>query len=92
MKPDLFMETLHDVPILDWFFKWLFTNSSRFTKIKCDSIKQKHVQSDKKIQAIPEIFKDDLWGLRQFLATESSLKMMKNAFSFTTKALFVLKI
>ena len=29
---------------------------------------------------------------RQFLAAESSLKMMKNAFYFTSKALFVLKI
>ena len=33
-----------------------------------------------------------LSGLRQFLANESPLKMMKNAFSFTSKALFVLKI
>ena len=31
-------------------------------------------------------------GLRQFLATESLLKMMKNAFYFTSKALFILKI
>ena len=31
-------------------------------------------------------------GLSQFLATESSLKMMKNAFYFTFKALFVLKV
>ena len=31
-------------------------------------------------------------GLRQFLATESPLKMMKNAFYFTSKALFILKI
>ena len=30
--------------------------------------------------------------LRQFLATESPLKRMKNAFYFTSKALFVLKI
>ena len=36
--------------------------------------------------------KDALEGLRQFLITESSLKMMKNAFYFTLKALFVLKI
>ena len=32
-----------------------------------------------------------LSGLRQFLATKSPLKMMKNAFYFTLKALFVLK-
>ena len=31
-------------------------------------------------------------GLRQFLATESPLKLMKNAFCFNLKALFVLKI
>ena len=30
--------------------------------------------------------------LRKFLAAESPLKMMKNAFYFTSKALFVLKI
>ena len=32
------------------------------------------------------------WGLRQFLATESPLKMIKNTFYFTSKAIFVLKI
>ena len=37
-------------------------------------------------------FKDALLGLRQFLATESPLKMMKNDFYFTSKALFVHKI
>ena len=31
-------------------------------------------------------------GLEQFLATESPLKMIKNAFYFTLKPLFVLKI
>ena len=36
--------------------------------------------------------KGALSGLRQFLATGSPLKMMKNAFCFTSKALFVLKI
>ena len=38
-----------------------------------------------------DFFKGVLLGLR-FLATESPLKMMKNAFYFTSKALFVLKI
>ena len=37
-------------------------------------------------------FKGALSGLRQFLATENSLKLMKNAFYFISKALFVLKI
>ena len=35
--------------------------------------------------------KEALSGLRQFLATESPLKMMKNAY-FTSEAFFVLKI
>ena len=36
--------------------------------------------------------KGALSGLRQFLATERPLKIMENAFYFTLKALFVLKI
>ena len=38
------------------------------------------------------MLKAALSGLRQFLATESPLKMMKNAIYFTLKALFVLYI
>ena len=37
-------------------------------------------------------FKGSLSGFRQFLATESPLKVMKNAFYFTVRALFILKI
>ena len=37
-------------------------------------------------------FKGALKGLRQFLIIESPLKMIKNAFYFQLKALFVLKI
>ena len=37
-------------------------------------------------------FKGTLSGLRQFLSTESPLKMMKNGFYFALKAFFVLKI
>ena len=40
-------------------------------------------------------FKNDktfLTGLREFLAAESSLKMMKNNFHLTSKAHFVFKI
>ena len=36
--------------------------------------------------------KGALSGLKQFLATKSPLKMMKNAFYFTSKALLVLVI
>ena len=38
------------------------------------------------------VLKGALLGLRQFLATESPLKIMKNIFYFTSKAIFVLKI
>ena len=39
-----------------------------------------------------EIVKGALSGLRQFLATESPLKIMKNDFFFILKAFFVFKI
>ena len=39
-----------------------------------------------------ESLKGALSGLRQFLAIESPLKIMKNAFYLSSKALFVLKI
>ena len=38
------------------------------------------------------VFKGAFSSLRQFLAIEGSLKMMKNAFYFTSTALFVLAI
>ena len=44
------------------------------------------------IKQISCSFKGALSDMRQFLATESPLKMMKNVFYFTVKALFVLKI
>ena len=37
-------------------------------------------------------FKSALLGLKQFFPAEIPLKMMKNGFYFTLKALFVLKI
>ena len=40
----------------------------------------------------PIRIKGALSGLRQIFENESILKMMKNAFSFTSKSLFVLKI
>ena len=49
--------------------------------------------TDKSIpQPIHQELKGALSGLRQFWATESPLKMIKNAFYFTSKALFVLKL
>ena len=44
------------------------------------------------IAKLNPLFKRSLSGLRQLLATESPLKMMKNAFYFTLKALFIIKI
>ena len=41
---------------------------------------------------INEPVKGALSGLRQFLATEGRLKITKNTFYFTLKALFILKI
>ena len=41
---------------------------------------------------INDTIKGALSGLRQFLATESPLRVIENAFYFTSKALFVLKI
>ena len=52
-------------------------------------------RTTRKILKLPRwsfVFKGALSGLRRFLATESSSKMMKNAFYFTSKALFALKI
>ena len=39
-----------------------------------------------------DIFKGALSSLRQFLATESPLRMLKNVFYFTLKTLLVLEI
>ena len=38
------------------------------------------------------LFESSLSGVRQSLATESPLEIIKNVFYFTSKALFVLKI
>ena len=49
--------------------------------------------STKKLSAEGKLWhKDALSSLRQFLANESPLKLMKNAFHLTLKALLVLKI
>ena len=44
------------------------------------------------VQKMAHFIKSALSDLRQFLAAESPLRMIKNAFCFTSKALFVLKI
>ena len=44
------------------------------------------------LKIVRDHVKDQFSGLRQFLATESALKMMKKDLCFTSKAIFVLKI
>ena len=73
--------------------------SWEFSSISCvEFLTQKHRKITKNISR-PEVFYKKgvlnysaLYGLRQFLITENPLKMMKNAFYFTLKALFILKI
>ena len=50
-----------------------------------------HVHNLYKCPEDEDVIKGALSGLRQFLATKITFKMMKNAFYFTLKALFVLK-
>ena len=50
------------------------------------------LDTSKSIQSEDIPFIDALSGLRQFSVAEIPLKMMQNAFYFTSKALFVLKI
>ena len=44
------------------------------------------------VSVLETLFQGTLSDLRQFLATESPLKILKNTFYLTSKALFVLKI
>ena len=45
----------------------------------------REIENSKAVKAV-------LIGLRQFWATESPLKIIKNAFFFTSKVLFIFKI
>ena len=53
---------------------------------------EQDIQTGFFIQTADKDLKGPLSCLRQFLATESPLKMMKNVFYFNLKALFVLKV
>ena len=50
------------------------------------------VSDGKEISLVTNNLKGAISDLRQFLTTESHFKMMKNAFCFTSKTLFVLKV
>ena len=52
----------------------------------------KNTYFEEHLRTAASVFKGALSDLRQFLATESPLKVMKNAFYFTFEALFVLEI
>ena len=77
--PDLEISiaVLHTLLSLNWNFTLAFF-------FKVGSFGTRNVLDVKHLEALS--------GLIQFLATESPLKIMKNAFYFFTKALFVLKV
>ena len=68
-----------------FYGKWNFSHC-------LGAIYGKHVLIKAPARSGSNFFKGALLGLRHFLAIESTLKMIKNAFYFTSKALFVLKI
>ena len=61
-------------------------------KLKTKPIREEGKYMQSKLKIWKERIKSALSGLRQFLAIEGSFKMMKNAFYFTLKALFVITI
>ena len=63
-----------------------------FFLLKFPEILKNHISLWKNRRWHHPILSGALSGLRQVLATESSLKMMKNSFYFTLKALFAFKI
>ena len=74
------------VPSPDWSVPFLTMLTLKILKLLLIRVKlYQHAKNHK-------TFKCTLSGLRQFLATESPLKLMKNAFHLISKALFVLKI
>ena len=76
-------------------FSWLLAQKSSFGFWVVGwvlAIKSKHFKDSLEISQFPTIFKAHFKSQRQFLTTESPLKMMKNAFYLTLKALFVLNI
>ena len=65
-----------------------FRSVNKLNPVYMQSLFEKNINSKR----CKDNLKGALSGLRQFLAIESPLKMMKNAFYSTSKALFVLKI
>ena len=71
----------------DFYFRFKCLNHLHFWSLKTYHFLVKYFED-----SLSESFNGSLSGLRQFLAAESPLEMMKNAFYFTSKALFVLKV
>ena len=81
--------TLNLNPVLNLFINCISARSAPYispTKDECTFLFLKFLIN------VCAILKGALSGLRQFLATESTFKMMKNGFYFISKALFVLNI
>ena len=68
-----------------FFFFVLFSNDSPYGGLSLAS-------SISSLWLLHHLLKSALSGLRPFLAIEIPVKMIKNAFYFTSKVLFVLKI
>ena len=66
--------------------------SYNYAKIKVDLYNSLPLEKTIIFHNVIILIKGTLSGLRQFLASESPLKMMKSAFYFTLKALFVFNI
>ena len=75
---------------LFFYKKYLHNYLQLYSQLYLLEVYSEHVQNNSFLYNI--FFKGALLGLRQFLAIGSPLKMMKSAFYFTSKALFILKI
>ena len=81
-------------------FMFYYHGQSKKFKVNClplhTNIKQlelKELSTNCTIKKLAELFlKYTRYGLTQLLASESTLKMMNNAFCFTLKVLFVLEV
>ena len=88
----------HQVVALQRPWKMLFISSKKISLLSrnsnfCISVSPLFLPVGHCFRGLLKInLKGAISGLRQFLATKSPLKIMKNAFYFTTKALFVLNI
>ena len=74
------------------FYGRIWSRYSEINKFKKSTYLSKNNKNTLKNAGFKGNFKGALSGQKQFLATEIPLKMIKNAFYFISKTLFVLKI